>query len=80
MGYPRLARLRPLAAHVPRKFTRSLGQDILGAFAMKFVWKMGPFIGGRTPAVAPKGDLVFGGKLSRPLTLLSNEIYICTTN
>jgi hypothetical protein len=42
---------------------------------------MGPFLGGGdTPTVAPKGDLVFEGKLSRSLTLFNDEIYICTTN
>jgi hypothetical protein len=44
---------------------------------------MGPFFlgaGGMPPVVAPEGDLVFGGKPSRPFTLLIDEIYICTTN
>jgi hypothetical protein len=81
MGYPRLALLCPLAARIPRKFARSLGRDIHGAFAMEFLQKMGPFGGGgMPPAVAPEGDLVFGGKSSRPFTLLIDEIYICTTN
>jgi hypothetical protein len=30
--------------------------------------------------VAPEGDLVFRGKSSRPFALLTDEIYICTTN
>jgi hypothetical protein len=38
---------------------------------------MGPFFLGGD---APEGDLVFGGKPSRPFTLLIDEIYICTTN
>jgi hypothetical protein len=35
---------------------------------------------GMPPAVVPEGELVFGGKPSRPFTLLIDEIYICTTN
>jgi hypothetical protein len=38
------------------------------------------FLGGEPPAVAPEGDLVFGGKPSHPLTLFNDEIYICATN
>jgi hypothetical protein len=34
---------------------------------------MGPFFGRDTPVVAPEGDLVFGGKPSRPLTLFDEE-------
>jgi hypothetical protein len=37
VGYPRLALLYPLAARVPHKFARSLGRNILSAFAMEFL-------------------------------------------
>jgi hypothetical protein len=56
VGYPRLARLRPLAARVPRKFTRSLGSDILSVFVVTFFAKNGTIWGG-TPVVAPRGTL-----------------------
>jgi hypothetical protein len=41
---------------------------------------MGPFFLGGAPVVAPEGDMVFGGKLSHPFTLLIDGIYICMTN
>jgi hypothetical protein len=48
---------------------------------MGFCEKMGLFWGGMPPAVAPEGDLVFGGKPSRPLTLLILvKIYIRVAN
>jgi hypothetical protein len=75
VGYPRLALLCPLAARIPRKFTRSLGRNILGTFEMKIFSKNGTIFMGCTPAVAPAGDLVFRGKPSRPL--FNDEIYIC---
>jgi hypothetical protein len=62
VGYPRLTLLRPLAARVPREFIQSLGRYILSTFATSFAKKWG--------YEAPEGDLVFGGKPSRPLALL----------
>jgi hypothetical protein len=61
--------LLPLATRVLREFTQSLGRGVLSTFAANFAKKWGHF-GGVLPAVASEGDLVFRGKLSRPLTLL----------
>jgi hypothetical protein len=67
VGYPRLARLRYLAARVLRKFVRSPGQDVLSAFTVKlFLQKMGPFLGGSTPVVALEETWFSERKLSRP--------------
>jgi hypothetical protein len=70
VGYTRLTRLRLLAARILREFARSPGLDVLGAFALKFLRKMGPFIGGSILAVASEEDLVFREKVESPLTLL----------
>jgi hypothetical protein len=40
---------------------------------------MGPFRR-VPPAVAPKGDLVFGEKAESPLTLFKRKLYICTAD
>jgi hypothetical protein len=72
--YPQLAHLRLLVARVLREFAQSPGRDVLSAFAVKlFCEKMGPFLGGIPPAVAPEGDLVFREKAESPLTLLKRE-------
>jgi hypothetical protein len=68
VGYPQIVLLNPLAARVPREFTQNLGQGVLGTFATGFCEKWDHFMGGIPPAVAPEGDLVIGGKPSRPLT------------
>jgi hypothetical protein len=73
IGYPRLTRLRLLAAHVLRKFAQSLGRDILGAFAVKLSRKNGTILRGVPPAVVPEGDLVFGVKAESPLTLFKRK-------
>jgi hypothetical protein len=68
-GHSRPAWIRP-------RFGPSHIQRIRSAIFCKKKWG---HLGG-TPAVAPEGDLVFGGKPSHPLTLFNNEIYICATN
>jgi hypothetical protein len=71
--------LRPLASRVihPKFGSKHTWHICSGIFAKKWNHFGG---GGMPPAVAPEGDLVFRGKPSRPLTLLIDEIYICTTN
>jgi hypothetical protein len=76
VGYPRLARLRLLAARVLREFARSPGQDVLSVFSVKLFAKNGTIFlggGGIPPAVAPEGDLVYGEKAESPLTLFKRE-------
>jgi hypothetical protein len=80
VGYLRLARLS-LWLLAPRMDSPEVWAESYSACGF-FCDKMGPFFwgGGVPPAVAPEGDLVFGGKPSRHLTLFNDEIYIFATN
>jgi hypothetical protein len=67
VGYPRLARLRLLAARVLREFARSQGRDVLSAFA-------------EYPRSSPRGGHGFRRESQVALDFIQNRIYICTTD
>jgi hypothetical protein len=76
VGYPRLARLRLLAARVLHEFARSPGQDILGAFVVKFFAKNGTIFTGKYPHSSPSGGLGFQGKAESLLTLFKMKLHL----
>jgi hypothetical protein len=72
VGYLRLTRLCHLAARAPpearvESYLVYLRRDF-------FAKKWDHFLRRIPPVVAPKGDLIFGGKPSRPFTLLIDGI------
>jgi hypothetical protein len=75
VGYPRLALLRPLVAHVPRRFTQDLGRGILSTLATDFCEKNGTIFWGDATRSSPRGGLGFQGKAESPFDFINSMEY-----